>query len=359
VLFCCSLYDGFGVTPGAMAGAEAIQKGGCEMKLVRYLFVAMVILGLGFSSQAGAAEKVKVGYLHTLAVDGQLWIGVHKGYFQEQGLEIEPIQFTSGVPLMQALSGGSVDVAIMGAVISNFPSRGVGKVFLINDIEYDTAMLFARPEANAKKITDVKGKKIATVKGTTAHVFLHTALKANGIDSTKEEIVSMDMAGAVSAFISGAVPLVCTWAPFHVQIREKVPGAVMLSSAKDYYPDAAIIGGWVASNKFHEQRKDLLKKLVKAWAKANDELVGKPAESLKLIHSKAYSNIPFRDIQASWDAQKCETSKDWVKLYEDGTVSKWIGQVEKVFVEIGSIGDWVDPKKFFDPSIFLEVMKSK
>ena len=326
------------------------------------LLVLVVVLSitLCLSGAAVAADKVKVGYLHTLAVDGQFWIGVHKGYFVEQGLEMEPIVFTSGVPLMQALSGGSVDVAIMGAVISNFPSRGVGKVFLINDIEYNTAMLFARPEAKAQKIQDVKGKKIATVKGTTAHVFLHTALKANGMDSTKDvEIVSMDMAGAVSAFISGAVPFVCTWAPFHVQIREKVPGAVMLSSAKEFYPNAAIIGGWVAANKFYDERKDVLKKIVKAWAKANDELVGKPEESLKLIHSKAYSNIPFSDIQASWEAEKCETSKDWVKLYEDGTVNKWIGQVEKVFVEIGSIGDWVDPKNFFDPNIFLEVMKGK
>jgi NitT/TauT family transport system substrate-binding protein len=331
------------------------------MKLFRFAVVGLVLLGLlSFSGSAGAAEKVKVGYLHTLAVDGQIWIAVNKGYFQEQGLEIEPVLFTSGVPLMQALSGGSVDLAVMGAVISNFPSRGVGKVFLINDIEYNTAMLFARPETNAKKIQDVKGQKIATVKGTTAHVFLHTALKANGIDSTKDvEIVSMDMAGAVAAFISGAVPFVCTWAPFHVMIREKVPGVAMLSSAKDYYPDAAIIGGWVASNKVYETKKDMLKKVVKAWAKANDELVSKPAESLKLIHEKAYSNIPFSDIQASWDAQKCETSKDWVKLYQDGTVAKWLGQVEKVFVEIGSIGDWVDPKNFFDPNIYLDAMAGK
>jgi NitT/TauT family transport system substrate-binding protein len=327
-------------------------------KLTVLILVFAITLGVG--GVAAAADKVKVGYLHTLAVDGQFWIGMNKGYFAEQGLEMEPIVFTSGVPLMQALSGGSVDVAIMGAVISNFPSRGVGKVFLINDIEYNTAMLFARPETKAQKIQDVKGQKIATVKGTTAHVFLHTALKANGIDSNKEvEIVSMDMAGAVSAFISGAVPFVCTWAPFHVQIREKVPGAVMLSSAKEFYPNAAIIGGWVAANKFYDERKDVLKKIVKAWVKANDELLSKPEESLKLIHSKAYPNIPFSDIQASWEAQKCETSKDWVKLYEDGTVGKWIGQVERVFVEIGSIGDWVDPKNFFDPNIFLDVMKGK
>ncbi len=260
--------------------------------------VVVMLLAIAFCCTAvpagHAAEKVKVGYLHTLAVDGQMWLAVHKGYFMEQGLELEPIVFTSGVPLMQALSGGSVDVAIMGAVISNFPSRGVGKIFLINDIEYDTAMLFARPETGAKSIKDIKGKKVTTVKGTTAHVFLHTAMKANGMDSNKDiELVSMDMAGAVSAFIANASPFVCTWAPFQVQIRDKVPGAVMLSSAKEFYPQAAIIGGWVAANKFYDERKDVLKKIIKAWAKANDELMAKPEESLKLIHEKAYSNIPY------------------------------------------------------------------
>src|SRR5512139_1222944 len=329
------------------------------MKRSKFVVLMLVFaITLCTSGAAFAADKVKVGYLHTLAVDGQFWIGVNKGYFAEQGLEMEPIVFTSGVPLMQALSGGSVDVAIMGAVISNFPSRGVGKIFLINDIEYDTAMLFARPETGAKGIKDVKGKKVTTVKGTTAHVFLHTALKANGIDSNKDiELVSMDMAGAVSAFIAGASPFVCTWAPFQVQIRDKVPGAVMLSSAREFYPQAAIIGGWVAANKYYDERKDVLKKIIKAWVKANDELLAKPEESLKLIHEKAYNNIPFSDLQASWQAQKCETSQNWARLYEDGTVAKWIGQVEQVFVEIGSIGNWVDPKEFFDPKLYLEVVK--
>ena len=329
------------------------------MKYSKLALMAMlVVISFCLATPTLALDKIKVGYLHTLAVDGQFWIGVHKGYFKDQGLEMEPIQFTSGIPLMQALSGGSVDVAIMGAVISNFPSRGVGKVFLINDIEYNTAMLFARPESGIKSIKDLKGKKIATVKGTTAHVFLHTALKANGLNSTKDvDIVSMDMAGAVSAFISNAVPVVCTWAPFNVQIRQKVPGAILLSSAKDFYPTSAIIGGWVATNKFYAEHKDLLEKIVLAWAKANDELVNNPAPSIKFIHEKAYSNIPFSDIQASWDAEKCATSQDWVKMYKDGTVAKWIGQVERVFVEIGSIGNWVDPKEFFDPNIFLKAVQ--
>jgi NitT/TauT family transport system substrate-binding protein len=311
-----------------------------------------------FAPAALAAETVSVGYLHTLAVDGQFWIAMEKGFFKEEGLEMKPIVFTSGVPLMQALSGGSVDVAILGAVISNFPSQGVGKVFLLNDIEFDTAKLYARPESGVSTIKDLKGKRIATVKGTTAHVFLHNALKANGLDSTKDvELVSMDMAGAVAAFISGAVPVISTWVPFDVQIREKVPGVKLISSAKEFYPGAAIMGGWVAANKYHETKQEVLKKIIRAWAKANDYLMAGTADALKLIHAKAYSNIPFSDIEAAWQAQKCETSKDWVKLYRDGTAAKWIGQVTQVFVEIGSIGKWVDPKEFFDTSLYLSVIK--
>ena len=327
------------------------------MKIVRRLALGlsfvMVCCGTGL-----AAETVNVGYLHTLAVDGQFWIAMEKGYFQEEGLEMKPIVFTSGVPLMQALSGGSVDVAIMGAVISNFPSQGVGKIFLLNDIEYDTAKLYARPESGVSSIKDLRGKKIATVKGTTAHVFLHNALKANGMDSNKDvELVSMDMAGAVAAFISGAVPVVCTWVPFDVQIREKVPGAKLISSAKEFYPGAAIMGGWVAANKYYETKKEVLRKIIRAWAKANDFLMARTPEALKLIHAKAYSNIPFSDIEAAWQAERCETSKDWVKLYQDGTAAKWIGQVNQVFVEIGSISKSVDPKEFFDTSLYLSVVK--
>jgi NitT/TauT family transport system substrate-binding protein len=117
------------------------------------------------------------------------------------------------------------------------------------------------------------------------------------------------------------------------------------------------MGGWVAGNKYYEAKKDVLRKIIKAWAKANDYLMARTPEALRLIHSKAYSNIPFSDIEAAWKSQRVETSKDWVKLYRDGTAAKWIGQVNQVFVEIGSIGKFVDPKEFFDTSLYLSVVK--
>ena len=125
------------------------------------------------------------------------------------------------MPLAQALSGGSVDVAIMGAVISNIPSRGVGKVFLVNNIEAGTAMIFVQSDSGIESVADLQGQEISTTRGTTAHVMLATALQDSGLEPDAAEVVNMDMAAAVSAFISGAVPAVATWWPFDAQIMEQ------------------------------------------------------------------------------------------------------------------------------------------
>src|ERR671923_1430263 len=116
---------------------------------------------------AQAKTKVRVGYLHTVAVDGQIWTGMDRGAFDKQGLELELRQFNTGLEIFQALIGGSLDVLATGAVLSNFPARGQGKVFLINDIEVATAQLWVRPDQGVASFADLKGKKISTTRGTT------------------------------------------------------------------------------------------------------------------------------------------------------------------------------------------------
>ncbi len=103
-----------------------------------------------------------VGYLHTLAVDGQIWLANHLGAFGKNGLEPEFVQFTTGLELFQAMIGGSLDMLTTGAVISNFPARGQGKMFLANAVEFATAQLWVREDQGIKSFADLKGKRIAT-----------------------------------------------------------------------------------------------------------------------------------------------------------------------------------------------------
>ena len=120
---------------------------------------ALALAGAAPAGARAASGKIKVGYLHTLAVDGQIWLAESKGLWKKNGLDLEFIQFQTGLEVFQAMTGGSIDVLSTGAVVSNFPARGQGKVFLINDVEFATAQLWVHPEI--KSFADLKGKKSA------------------------------------------------------------------------------------------------------------------------------------------------------------------------------------------------------
>lgn len=316
----------------------------------------LVLSGLAAPAIAQAKTKVRVGYLHTVAVDGQIWTGIDRGSFDKQGLELEMRQFNTGLELFQALIGGSLDVLSTGAVLSNFPARGQGKVFLINDIEVATAQLWVRSDQGIKSFADLKGKRIATATGTTAHVFLDKALRANGIDPKDVELVNQTMPAAVTSFVSGAVPAVALWVPFNVIVRDKVPGSVKLADASAYYPQAAIIDGWAAANTYYEPNKETLRKLIKGWAEANDYIVANSDAAMEALQKAHYSQTPMADISESFKAQKMFTSLEWKKMYSDGTVTKWLQQTTDFFMANAGVEDFTPADKYFDPSLYLQTI---
>jgi NitT/TauT family transport system substrate-binding protein len=322
---------------------------------------SLALAGCALESGGASGETddgktvVKVGYLHTVAVDSHMWLGIAEGIYNDHGLKIDPVQFDTGLELSTALQGGNVDVAVMGAVLSNFPAQGGSKVFLANDVEYDTAQLWAAPGSGIESVKDLEGKKILTTEGTTAHVYLHNALKANGVDPDSVTIVNSDMPAAVSGFLSGAAPAVALWVPFDKTVEKEMPKATLVDSAKNYYPDAAILGGWLAGNDFYDNERATLDKLTAAWLDINHQLVTETEASLKTVHETAYvDDQSLADTKRNFSFEKVYTNDEWAQMYESGEVEEWIGQVEKVFVEVGGLPAYVEPSEFFDAQVYLD-----
>jgi NitT/TauT family transport system substrate-binding protein len=318
--------------------------------------VGLALSGVAAPALAQAKTKIRVGYLHTLAVDGQIWTGIDRGMFDKEGLDLELRQFNTGLEIFQALIGGSLDVLATGAVLSNFPARGQGKVFLINDIEVATAQLWVRSDQGIKSFDDLKGKRIATSTGTTAHVFLDRALRANSVDPKEVELVNQAMPAAVTSFISGAVPAVALWVPFNITVRDKVPEAVKLADAGSYYPQAAIIGGWAAANSYYDANTETLAKLIRGWGEANDYVIANSEEALQSLQKAHYSQTPLTDLQEQFKAQKMFTSHDWKQLYSDGTVTNWLQQSTDFFMANAGVKDFTPASKYFDPSLYLKTI---
>jgi NitT/TauT family transport system substrate-binding protein len=314
---------------------------------------------LGVPAIAQSKTKVKCGYLHTPAVDGQIWTGMNMGSFAKNGVDLELVQFTTGLELFQAMIGGSLDMLVTGAVISNFPARGQGKAFLINNVEFATAQLWVREDMGVKTFADLKGKKISTTTGTTAHVFLDNALRANKIAPSDVEIVNQRMSEAVTSFISGAVPAVALWVPFDITVKQKTPGAKKLVDASAYYPQAAIVGGWASRNDYYEKNKETCQRIIRGWQEANDYLIGpKSDEAVTNLQKTQYQQVPLDEFKDQFKASRYFTSAEWRKLYQDGTVTKWLQQVTDFFVDFGKIQNPVAAKDYFDPKLYLETIKA-
>jgi NitT/TauT family transport system substrate-binding protein len=304
------------------------------------------------------AAPLRVGYLHTPAVDGQIWLGQQWGTWAKHGLDLKLVPFTTGLELFQAMIGGSLDVLATGAVLSNFPARGQGKAFLINNIEYATAQLWVRDEA-IKSVADLKGRQISTTTGTTAHVFLDRALRGAGLDPTKDvQIVNQRMAEAVTSFVSGAVPAVALWTPFDQTVKKHVPGARKISDASAFFPQAAIMGGWAARNDFYDANKPLLAKLIAAWAEVNDKLLADFDGGAEQLQKAQYKDVPLADFKESIRMSKYYTSAEWRTRYADGTVTKWLQQVTDFFAVAGNIAKPVPASSYFDPQLYLQTVKA-
>ncbi len=327
----------------ALAACGALDEGGGDDK--------------GTAKAKEGATEVKVGFLHTIAVDDKLWLGQAEGQWADAGLDLKTTAFDTGIELSQALAGGSIDVAIMGGVTSNFPAQGQGKVFMLNSRETATARLFVQGDSGISTVSDLKGKKIITTEGTTADIYLHRALQKAGLDRDEVTVVNAKMPDAVNAFISGQVPAVALWVPFDLRVNEAGKGAKEIDNAGNY-PDAGVGDGWIANNDWYADNQPTVKKIIGAWLKVNEAYRKDPEGSLQKVHALAYKDdAKLTDLQHQVEFQQDYSNEDWLKAYENGDVLKWVGDAEKAYVELGGVPKYVDPKEFFDTSLFIEAAK--
>jgi NitT/TauT family transport system substrate-binding protein len=317
------------------------------------------LAGFAANAFAQARTKLRVGYLHTPAVDGQIWLGQQSGAWTKRGLDMELIQFTTGLELFQAMIGGSLDVLSTGAVVSNFPARGQGRVFLLNNIEYATAQLWVRDDA-IKSIADLKGKQIATTTGTTAHVFLDRALRSAKLDPAKDvQIVNQRMAEAVTSFVSGAVPAVALWVPFDQTVKQKVAERAQGRRRVGVLPRGGDHGRLGRAQRLLRRQQagaDVARRRLGRGQRFDARQLRRRRRDAAedAVQGRAARRLPRLD-----EVLEVLHVGRVAKLYADGTATKWLQQVTDFFAVAGNIASPVPAAKYFDPQLYLQTVKAE
>lgn len=300
-------------------------------------------------------QVVRIGYIPGPAPAMNLLLADERGYFADEGLDVELTPFQTGISLSNALTGGSIDVGVMGAVVANFPARGQGQLFLLNNLEADIQQIWAAPDSGIEAVADLAGQKVATTTGSAAHLLLHVALEANGLSTEDVEIVNLDMPAVANTFVTGGVPAAALWAPFDTQVEDELPDATLVSTSADY-EEAAIAGGWVANNDYYANHKDALESITRAWLKSNTDLTEEREAALDEACPRLEEYMTLETCVEIFGKTQTFTNEEWATHYEDGTAEDWVGRMEQVFVDIGALPELVEPAEFFDTSIYQDAI---
>jgi NitT/TauT family transport system substrate-binding protein len=147
-----------------------------------------------------------------------LTIAEQLGYFKDEGLSVEVIDFAGGSRALQAVVGGSADVvsgAFEHTVNMQFKGQPMRAFVLQGRAPQIVLGINPRTMPNFKSVADLKGKKIGvTAPGSSTNVMANFVLAKAGLKPSDVSIIGVGASnGAVAAMRSGQIDAISNLDP--------------------------------------------------------------------------------------------------------------------------------------------------
>lgn len=197
------------------------------------LVCAAALAGCGGGS--GSATKVKVGEVTRSIFYAPQYVALEKGFFKEEGLDVELQTTPGGDKTMTALLSGAIDVALVGSETSIYVYQQGSEDPVINFgqvTQTDGTFLMARNAGTEFDWDQLKGSVfLGQRKGGMPQMAGEFTLKKNGIDphADLELIQNIDFANIASAYASGTGEYVQLFEPQASIFEKEGRGKVVAS----------------------------------------------------------------------------------------------------------------------------------
>jgi NitT/TauT family transport system substrate-binding protein len=301
--------------------------------MIDLIKTAVVALTIFSASSAMADDTVTFG---SIRVPVQVFIGMDKGFFAEQGITVDPVFYKSGAEIAPAIAIGQVDTAITtsGAGMFNAMARGLDITIVAEALALEknapggdpTAIMIRSdlvPEGQAPTADMLKGHKIAvTAPGQILDITVQEYLRQNNLTKDDVATVGMAMPDMVPALSNAAVDGAIVIDPFKSMLLSSGKAKVLAESA-DVLPGAS--QAFLVYSQKMRKNSDLALRFLRAYVKTNryirENLV--TPEGRKEIARIYQAYVPAKDASvyehialgtASYDAQvnvSGEYGLDW------------------------------------------------
>ncbi len=305
---------------------------------------AFLLLILAACSRQAPPPEVSLGAQISVQ-DALVWIARDAGYFRQEGVRVKLRSYPSGRRALEGMLANQVELAVVAetplAVASwNHPGLRIYATLGRSD---NNICLLARRDHGIRRPADLRGKRVATQRGSAVHFFLSSFLLDAGLTEKEVEIRFLEVEELAPAFGRGEVDAISMRDPVLEQaealagrentVRFCVPGlytkSYNLVGWQDYYP------------RHPEVIEGVLRALERAAALARED----PARAQHILNARL--QLDPKHLAQLWSGVDFRLSLNQallVSLQEEarwaataGIVEKGVGQPHRVPDLLGMI----------------------
>jgi NitT/TauT family transport system substrate-binding protein len=298
------------------------------------------------------AVPVKVAFVQSIGNAG-IYVALERGYFQEQGLDVETSNFRSTAEFMPSLARGDIQVgtADINAGFLNILGREVDLRFVADrgttppGAGWYAVMVRSGLAEQFHDYSDLKGRTISlSFEGAFNHWLLGVMLERGGLTFDDVNVVFIPPTDVAVALANGTLDVIPTFEPTNTVLAEN-GWAVRWRGVDEILPNAQIVVMAYAP-RFADEQPEAARRWMLAYLKGVRE------------YNDAYQKGINRDavVQMLTQATAVKDPATWNKmvwpaLHPDGTINvASIREGEAWFQQQGMVRQRADLDRFVDPS---------
>jgi len=249
--------------------------------------------GTDSSGESTASDSIKVTVLGEFdpQISGQQIIAMEKGFFAEEGLEVDLQLLTDpSVSTTMVASGEAQFYSISNYQAINLVDKGSEVCLLAPVVNAgNTQVIVGAPGLEITTAKDLEGKKMGYTDGAGVIVAVKNMCDDLGVDFDSFELVNLQAADMLAALEAGSIDFFAAWEPWGIK-AEEFGGQVLFTGTKSYLPDNTGDVNYLdfivcidASADFAEENPEACKAYLRAMIKATDYINANPDECAEII----------------------------------------------------------------------------
>jgi NitT/TauT family transport system substrate-binding protein len=258
------------------------------------LAAAAVALTVSASTLGAAAQSpvemttLRVGVIPISAV-APLYLGVKKGFFRDERLDLEPNFAQGGSSIIPAVLNGDEQigftnvVSFMLAVSRGLPLRNViAGSQAIGENGLSTAAVLVGGTGPIRALKDLEGKTIAVnALNNIGDITIKAVLDKNGVDASKVKFVEIGFPEMPAALQQGRVDAI--WAEDPFQTIAKRAGARVLFKNYDDFDPKLTLANYFTTTSYYDSHRDVMARFTRAMQASLKYASTHPAEARQTI----------------------------------------------------------------------------